>query len=31
MLRELMILYLTYELEIAGHVSAAAENLTVRM
>ena len=28
MLRDLLILYLTYELEIAGHVSAAAENLT---
>ena len=28
MLQDLLILYLTYELEIAGHVSAAAENLT---
>ena len=28
MLKQLLILYLTYELEIAGYVSAAAENLT---
>lgn len=28
MMQELLILYLTYELEIAGYVSAAAENLT---
>ena len=28
MLKQLLILYVTYELEIAGHVSAAAENLT---
>lgn len=28
MMRELLILYLNYELEIAAHVSAAAENLT---